>query len=498
MPQSHRLPVSGRLLEPRVVFLGVLLAALSRQFVQPVTDTDFWWHLADGRWIIEHGRLPGYDLYTHTATGHAWVLQEWLSEIVLYGLWQVGGPALISLFFGAVGLAGMYLLWRTADRGPGGPLPFVIVGLGLFLGALAGAEIWTPRFQMWDFLFSCLLLYWLDGWVRGRSRALAWFPLVAVLWTNLHAGFLIGAIFLGIGLVALVVRGWLRFGAEAWPRARGLALILVATLLAALINPYAIGIYGYSLGTVLSPGIQGFITEWQSPNFHDFVNRPYELMILLVAVGFALRRPALHELLLVTFTLALSLQSVRHVALFVAAATPVLIRSYSAGWEEWSRRLEWRLPAPRRSLPLAAVGALALVAVAARIGLDLASQPAVTRATFPVAAADWLSAHPEVGGSDARMFNSYYWGGYLIYRFYPDPRRRVFVFGEAYLVGDRVIADYADVEFVGPAWRDLLDRYRVTYVVDPAGGPLDRQLAEAGSGWTAVYRDRQAVIYVRE
>ena len=76
-------------------------------------------------------------------------------------------------------------------------------------------------------------------------------------------------------------------------------------------------------------------------------------------------------------------------------------------------------------------------------------QQAITATTYPVGAADWLAAHPDVG---TRMYNQYGWGGYLAYRFYPHPNRRVFIFGEAALMGDRLLNKYEDVQTLRPTW----------------------------------------------
>jgi hypothetical protein len=110
-----------------------------------------------------------------------------------------------------------------------------------------------------------------------------------------------------------------------------------------------------------------------------------------------------------------------------------------------------------------------------------------------VAAAAWLAAHPEVG---TRMYNQYGWGGYLAYRFYPQPNRRVFIFGEAALMGDPLLNQYEDVQTLQPDWKQVLDEYRVDYIVYNRGEALANVLATQPD-WKLVYEDAIAVIYVR-
>src|SRR5205807_1373608 len=216
-------------------------------------------------------------------------------------------------------------------------------------------------------------------------------------------------------------------------------------------------------------------------------------------VGFALRRPKLYDLLLSMAALALALQSVRNVALFVAATTPVIITTYSAYWREISAERKWKLALPTRPV-FAVVTAIALAVITLATVVHIAGellpsrQQSLTASNYPVGAADWLAAHPEVG---TRMFNQYGWGGYLSYRFYPQPNRKVFIFGEAALMGDGLLNDYEHIYALHSDWKILLDRYGIDYVVENKGDPLPNVLATQPD-WTLVYQDSVAVIYIRK
>jgi hypothetical protein len=222
-------------------------------------------------------------------------------------------------------------------------------------------------------------------------------------------------------------------------------------------------------------------------------------MVLLLMVGFALKRPTLYDLLLSVVAVALALQSVRNIALFIAATTPVLINTYSEAWKEISKARGWKLQLPTQPL-FAVVTAVALIVIALATVAHIATetspshQSMLTGTTYPVGAADWLAAHPEVG---TRMYNQYGWGGYLAYRFYPQAKRRVFIFGEAALMGDDLLNEYQDVQTLRPDWKSVLDRHGVDYIVYNRGEALANVLATQPD-WTLVYQDSEAVIYVRK
>jgi len=464
-------------------------------FVGAILDPDFWWHIRIGRWMVENGRLPSNDIFTYTAQSHVWTDHEYLTEMLMWVVYSKTGAVGIGLAFGAITYAGFYLMYRQVRR-----QPFVIAGLGLALGAIAGAPIWGPRAQMITFALTCLELYWLQGYLSGRTRALQFFPLVMALWANLHGGWVIGFVWLGVALVAELV-GWVWEPSNPAHRAhvRLLAIVTAASAVAVLATPHGFNLYLYPFQTVGSMAQERLIVEWFSPDFHQPYLHPFEAMVLLLIVGFALKRPTLYDLLLSVVGVALALQSVRNIALFIAAATPVLINTYSEAWREISKARGWKLQLPSQPL-FAVVTAIALIVIALATVAHIASetspshQTMLTDTTYPVGAADWLAAHPDVG---TRMYNQYGWGGYLAYRFYPETNRRVFIFGEAALMGDDLLNEYQDVQTLRSDWKTLLDKNGVDYIVYNRGEALANVLATQ-SDWTLVYQDSVAVIYVRK
>jgi hypothetical protein len=276
-------------------------------------------------------------------------------------------------------------------------------------------------------------------------------------------------------------------------------IITGASVIAVAATPHFLALYPYPFQTEGSVAQQRLIVEWFSPDFHQVYLRPFEAMVFLVLAGFALRRPSLYEFLLTAVALGLALQSVRNIALFVAVVTPILINVYSEAWKSIARSRSWRLNLPPRPL-FAVTTAIALLVITGATALHVADsinpahQQSLDASTYPVGAADWLAAHPDVG---TRMYNQYGWGGYLANRFYPEQNRRVFIFGEAALMGDSLLNDYEDVQTLRPDWQQVLDRYQVDYVVYNRGEPLANVLA-LDPRWTLVYQDAVAVIYVRK
>jgi hypothetical protein len=458
-------------------------------------DPDIFWHLVTGQWMVDHHQLVSQDIFTFTVSGKRWIDAEYTTEIIAYLVFKVGGLTLVSLGFAVVTFGGFLLIWRRVRLERSNP---IIAAAVIGVAGLAGAAVWGPRPQMITFAFTCLELLWLDRYLRGRSRAIYWLPLVMVAWANLHGGFLFGLVPLGVAAFVEAIH-WIRHvdGDLHKRRTRNLVLIFVGCCVAAVLNPRGINLYGYVIQPQFSGVQQNFIAEWQSPNFHVLQERGLELMLLLIPVAFAIRRPSLFDVCLTVVVSYAALAAVRHSALFVAAETPLLIWSFSAGWERMPQaRPVYAWIAPRVTAMRTAATAvlvIALVGTGLFVRSTLSGQTRATAANFPVGASDWLASHPTVG---TRMFNQYGWGGYLISRFFPDPNRRVFSFGEATLLGTTVMQQVSDVELGNPDWQRIFAQNGIDYVIDVPGAPAVLAL-ELDQQWTRIYDDGFAVIMVK-
>ena len=478
------------------IFLVLLITA-----IQPVTDPDFWWHLTTGDWILSHHAIPRHDLYTFTVPDHRWITHEWLSEVVMAGLFGLGKLPLVSLFFGALLAAGFVLVYRSIDR----RVNFVVAGLSLVLGAAAANVIWGPRIQMVTFTLSALTLLWIKRFCEGKSRAIYLLPLVVLLWANLHAGFFIVYVFLGVALVAEAAKVVLhRPDALALGRLRALALVLLASLAAAIVNPNGWDIYLYPLQTVGSGVQQTLIVEWHSPNFQMAEIRIFEATIFLLLLGLAVaRRVETRQLLLLLTGLGLALQSQRNLALFTVVAVPALADYGQQAWE----RLRPRLKRSGRPLPasglMASVNGLVLVLLAALVMVQML--PSLVQRVdgklvardFPVKAADFLVQHPPPG----HMLNVYGYGGYLIFRLFPQ--QPVFVYGDAAVTGDKLLEDYAHLQYLYPDQPQLLEHYGVNWVIFHSDDAIVTELrqdhnAPGHTGWFELHTFDKATVMMRD
>ncbi len=503
-------PILQTLRSPQIAFAAILLFGLLAMTARNATDPDLWWHLRTGQWIVETGHVPHSDPFSFARAGHAWVSHEWLSEVVFYELWKHGGAAALIVFSALVTTAGFMLLYSRCPP-YGGARHWAAAAT--VLGALASAPCWGVRPQMFTFTLASLLLWLLErgterGTEKDRPRLLLWIPPLFLLWLNLHAGFALGPALLlayGVGLMMETASGntpW----QEARPVLVRVLLLLVVCLALVPLNPSGAQLYRYPFDTLRSSGMRSFISEWHSPNFHDWLYRPFLLvwLLLLTALASARSRPkgrVIAPLLLTSFA---ALDAVRHIPIFVLVAIPVIAAALPAA----GKKLEPRgaqgstgetLPRAHlsRFRPSFNVAVVILIAVFALVKwVTLArNQDAREAEHFPQKAVEFLRA----GGQSGRVFAYYDWGGYAIWKLYPQ--YRVFVDGRADLYGNDLHGDDLLRQFkiaveLRTGWRDVLDRWQVETVLVPPSCALAQALL-LEPNWHVAFSDSKAIILVR-
>jgi hypothetical protein len=470
------------------LFLAILFLSLASLAVREALDPDFWWHLRTGQYIWETRTIPRHDVFSYTASDHRWITHEWLSELAMYGLYGLGGMAGPIVAFALVVALTWWLVYR---RCPGRPY---LAAFLVLLGAIASAVTWGSRPQMLSLLLASTFLYIMDEYKRtGRNRLWLLPPLMA-LWVNLHSGYMMGLALIGVYVVGEGGPRLLRLTGNHMKEPshiRSLAWVGLACLAASLLNPNGYQMWLYPFGTLGSGAMQAYIQEWFSPDFHQVAYQPLAILILLEVLAFAISRrqaDATDIILGVGLTWA-TLLSARHIPLFAVAICPIIARQLAGYLEDrgWAGVLR---PGAKVWMPLFAVNWLILLVVLAGCGARttqvLAGNAEAVARAYPVAAVD----HLEEEGLGNRIYNSYSWGGYLIWRGLP-----VFIDGRADVYGDQFIAEYLKAQQLGRDWRGPLERYDVDSILIQRGVPMATMLEESGE-WRQVYADEVAEIFL--
>ena len=175
---------------------------------------------------------------------------------------------------------------------------------------------------MISFALTCLTLCWVEAYLRDRNRHVYLLPLVMVVWANLHGGFVYGLAVVGLAAVTEAVL-WLLSPQDGGPPPPvAPALAGAARLRGRRPASTRITIHAYlaAILTQTSAAQQTFIAEWHSPSFHSLGELGLELLLLLVVLAMAFRRPRLWDALLTVVGVYAALSAVRNAPLAAAAA----------------------------------------------------------------------------------------------------------------------------------------------------------------------------------
>jgi hypothetical protein len=454
-----------------------------------VTDPDVWWHLRTGQLIAQSHAFVRTDPFSFTRQGQPWINHEWLSDLLLYGIYSALGWGGLIVLFGAITSLTLMLVFL---RSPGKPY---FAGLALVLGAYAAAPGWGVRPHTISQLLASIFLVVLER-SEDRRRLLWWTIPLTLLWVNLHAEYALGIALLALFLVgealdaAIGVRDWPKMR----PRLRNLAIALAACIAVVPINPNGFRMFSYPFETLRSGAMQKYIAEWASPDFHEVKYWPFAALLLgiLFLLSVSSRRIRARDLLLLVVLAAGALRSVRHISAFVLVAVPILSGLAQSWWHESlrkpnavSRRYGRRLAV--NAIVLAAFMVFAIV----RVRSVVSHQSAIEAENFPAGAATYLaSRHPP-----GPIFNHYNFGGYFIWRLYPQ--YRVFIDGRADLYGDDFLHDLARTYYVTDAgWERTFKDWQIQTVVLPPDAPLVTALSLTHS-WSEVYSDSHTVVLTR-
>ena len=478
----------------RQVFFIVLLLCLFLMTLRPIVDPDFWWHLRTGQFIAQTHSIPHTDPFSFTKAGQPWLTHEWLSELILYGLFRLGSFALLIFTFSII-ITVAFLL--TYLRSPAGTRPYV-AGFMLLLGAVATAPTWGVRPQMISLLFASLFLLLLDHYrSAGKLKFLIPLPFIMLVWVNLHAGYFLGLALVGIYiagelidlLVAVFSKHEQNKAGPYFKSILNLSVTLIACILATLANPNGINIIIYPFQTLTSPSMQQFIQEWFSPDFHQLMWQPLAWLILaLIGVGMISKKSISPTNILLTIVFGYAaLISMRNIPFFALAAIPVLAEQVGS---LVNIRTAVRTPGRlfRWAVPILLAGILLIASV--RFIQVVQGQAKTEAENFPKTAVDWLLENKPVGN----LFNSYNWGGYLIWRMYPQ--FRVYIDGRADVYGDSFIFNYLSIYNAEPGWQDKLNHQTVQTILVEPDSPLANVLRQSAA-WHIAFSDRESAIFVK-
>jgi hypothetical protein len=528
------------------LFWSLLAGPLSNR---PLADADIGWHIRNGEQILATHSLPRTDPFSSTMQGQPWFDWEWLYDIVLGILHQACGLNGVVWLCALLAAAIFVLLLSQLLRGGTG----LLLAIPLMLLAEAAATIHLyarPHIVSW--LFSLLWFAVLNRWERCEDESLPrwipwFFPASMLLWVNLHGGWIFGMALLGIYTFAALVES-LRtpdgFAAiRASHRARAMASAFAVSAVATLVNPFGWRLHAHIYRYLGDRYLMNHIDEFRSPDFHGWSQRAFAVILVLIVIAFAggrfsgerfsgerlsgeRRKVRLSHWLVVLLAVYAGFYSSRNLPvssmLLVLVAGPILWANFASladkpGAWQWVRNgaarisdFSDRMGAQEMELrghlwPVVSVAlAFAVCLEGGWLGSRQLIHAQFDAKKLPVAAVNFLqkesqdsqdSKNKDKQPSAEPVFSTDAWGGYLIYRMYPE--RKVVVDDRHDLYGSDRIRQYLILTQGEPGWQSVLKDWQIRTVLLPTDSTLANLLRELPRDWRVAYEDEVAVVFER-
>jgi hypothetical protein len=495
-------------------------------------DGDLGRHITIGDYILDNQTIPTRDIFSHTMTSEHLTPHEWLAQVIFALAHRLLGLDGVVLFSALMIATTFTLCYRQCLQRSGLVLVSLIFA---FLAAATASLHWLARPHIFTLLFVVLWTGVLESLRRGKSQRWYLLPVLMLLWANTHGAYIAGFVIWAIYLVGELWEVWKHRQAKgqqslesqveepASQRSHPKLPLRLKSILAAglislpvtLLNPAGLHLWDTTFGFLRSRYLVAVTFEYQSPNFHASYAWPFLLMIvlslLLLGLGSGFRASSSQlnngksnpssvvSILLLAAWTAMGLYSARNIPIYALLAAPILaeiIGHNLTGGLKLERFVQFnqRLSNVEATLkagfwPIVGVILITLALMGgARLDYDQQGNrydPAV----FPVEAVDWLELHPPAGNG----FNYFIWGGYLLYRSWPE--RTVFIDGQTDFYGEALSRQYVQVVTLTGDWESILEQYQVTWVLMPAGSALVKTLRDHPD-WGVAYQDSTAAVLI--
>jgi hypothetical protein len=417
------------------ILVVILFIAVFINFLGPIIDPDFPFHLKSGEYIYQHMEIPNDDPFSFYGEGIVtdWerlvLAQYWVAQVIFYGFYSMMGPSGIILLRATVFTAFVFLLW-IALRNRGFYSSLIIVALTtIMLQASKG-----DRPQFFSFLFTLILILLIEKFRKNpeSARPLYFIPPLILIWANMHGGFVFGIAIIAIYSLSEALKFFVnKTNLTGQPLKRSALLLFVVISLSAVLLSYINPVVNGQILATLEPQLNsGSDTAWR----YEF-NNEYRTPVAEMSYAFGIRRSAviffilfgyisiitllnnirsksrdITVFILILFSSAVAFTAVRYIPFFVATAIP-LSRDY-----KFFRNIDVLKNAGVSFVSYILLLSFFIFAIV--FGLrDYANIFTVGQHIgYPENAVNFLLENPV----KANIFNQHNKGSYLLWKLYPD------------------------------------------------------------------------------
>ena len=477
-----------------IVFIAVFMAVIGLGPRLMNVDGDLGRHLTLGNHILDSRTIPKNDIFSFTKYGDSLTPHEWLADVLFALAYRIANLDGVVWITALVIATAVWLVYYYSFKV--GKMSLLAV-IGAVLGAAASSLHWLTRPHIFTILFTIIWTIELDRMRLGEKKSWYTLPIIMFIWVNLH-----GAFFAGLLIWFCYFIGLLLERGTSWSEVKPYLWVGITSSLITLINPAGIGIWKTGFGFLGNQYLVGHTAEYLAPNFQDSSTWPFLVIVLgsLAVFAFSKKRLPIPHIFIIGGWSLLALYSARNIPLYVAASIP-FICSAAAGllldnnkigpirrfinFQDRLQRIEKEFKSGLWAFLVVILTAFMLIG-GTNLDFDQNGNEFSTE-VFPVDAVNWMEDNPP----DGNGFNYFPWGGYLLYRLWPE--NLVFIDGQTDFYGEELTREYEKVITLGEEWRSIIDEYQISWVLMPVDSILINELRESDA-WEIVFEDTTSAL----
>jgi hypothetical protein len=404
-------------------------------------DPDFGWHLKSGEFIFQEHKVPWEENYNYSLEGRTWVDHEWLPNVLSYIVYENFGYIVLNIIFAIIAtvffaLLNSFLLKKYFKN----ELHFFLILLIEIFGLLAVRYHFGVRMQEISAVLFLIEVGILDRFDDLSRRKLLWvFPILFLIWANLHGGFMLGLVVLWLffavnlcepALKKIFIKFPFEFGQKREGENRRILMYATASTLVTLATPYHVKyfifMYEYT-NTFYLTHISEWLPLWQYPI--SYLHVFYCLVLVASMIVYFLdskeKKVSFWNFIIAAALLVSTFKARRNFPLFFAASLPFLTAIFSPVKEQ-KKKDENNFFLGKFILPF-----LSVCIVAASIyilaGADYSNDPFTYEKNCQFYPCEALKVIKNLPNQDTiRILNDYNWGGFLIWNW---PGHKIFIDG---------------------------------------------------------------------
>jgi hypothetical protein len=481
--QNNRFNSSLRLLVILLVYSSAFYF-----FSYITADPDLWGHLMFGKEISASKSIPSVDIYSYTAFGAEWINHEWLSEVIMWLVFNTfGSPGLLigKMIIGLITVTAISIISYNRRSN------FMIYSIVFVISVFIMSPGFMIRPQLATFLFTSLFFLVIHFYLEKRINLLWTLPIIMIIWVNSHGGFIIGAGVLAI--VAVLEYIDCIVDRKNSDHLRSLILWVFITEACMLVNPYGIDLLVFLYKTLT---LSRSISEWEAVSLFDLSYIRLKIFSICVILSFFINRKQNRywEIGIIIIAMLFAYLNQRHTPVFAILAAPFLAEKLSVSMEKL--RLNGKV------ISLFSLTVLN-TAIALMVGYQLfATIDKHIKAEFniivdpyiyPVRAVQFIKLNNIKGN----LLVPFDWGEYAIWKLYPDNKVSIDGrFDTVYPVD--VINDHFNGAESFEGWYSLVNKYPTDIILAKRDSFSQRMIHDLSDDWKYIYSDKISIIFLKK